>query len=123
MGVKLGIKAAQPIQLKKTETAPAELKAAGTQSAQLKRKGAQRVRARTGTTIGNLATSYNDLTDKPTLDGKTIVGDMAETDPTVPNWAKAETRPVYTAEEVGAMAEGAVEEIGTAELSTLWEEL
>lgn len=28
---------------------------------------------------------------------------MEETDPTVPDWAKAETKPDYTAEEVGAL--------------------
>ena len=46
--------------------------------------------------------STNDFTDeyKNTLDN---LGSMAfnETDPTVPEWAKAETKPEYTAEEVG----------------------
>lgn len=52
--------------------------------------------------------SYNDLEDKPKLNGETIVGDMVETDPTVPNWAKAPTKPEYTAEDVGAIPEGTI---------------
>ena len=57
---------------------------------------------------------YNDLTNKPTIPNK--VSDLTndsgyltdETDPTVPAWAKAETKPTYTATEVGAEASGAV---------------
>lgn len=52
--------------------------------------------------------SYNDLEDKPRLNGETIVGDMVETDPTVPNWAKSPTPPEYTAEDVGAIPEGTI---------------
>lgn len=32
-----------------------------------------------------------------------FLNNMKETDPTVPDWAKAETKPTYTAEEVGAI--------------------
>ena len=46
---------------------------------------------------------YEKLENKPTLDGVPIVGDVKERDPTVPQWAKEETRPVYTAEDVGAI--------------------
>ena len=52
--------------------------------------------------------SYNDLEDKPRLNGETIVGDMVETDPTVPNWAKRQAPPEYTAEDVGAIPEGTI---------------
>lgn len=52
--------------------------------------------------------SYNDLEDKPRLNGETIVGDMAEKDPTVPNWAKSPTKPEYTAEDVGAVPAGTI---------------
>ena len=53
--------------------------------------------------------SYNDLTNKPTIPSK--VSDLqndsgfinTETDPTVPSWAKASTKPSYTASEVGAV--------------------
>lgn len=77
--------------------------------------------------------SYNDLTDKPTLfsgdyndlsnkptiptiptnvsaftnDAGYITG-YTETDPTVPSWAKASTKPSYTASEVGALPDTTV---------------
>lgn len=61
--------------------------------------------------------SYNDLTDKPTIpvvptsntaftnDAGYITG-YTETDPTVPAWAKAASKPTYTANEVGALPTG-----------------
>lgn len=52
--------------------------------------------------------SYNDLNDLPKLDGRIIIGDIPELDPTVPAWAKASTKPEYNAEEVGAIPEGAI---------------
>ena len=64
--------------------------------------------------------SYNDLEDKPRLNGETIVGDMVETDPTVPNWAKAPTKPEYTAEDVGAVPEGSIRVLGDGDF---WEML
>ncbi len=59
--------------------------------------------------------SYNDLSDKPTIptvptnvsaftNDSGYLTSFTETDPTVPAWAKAETKPAYTAAEVGAMA-------------------
>lgn len=52
---------------------------------------------------------YNDLSNKPTIPSK--VSDLqndsgfinTETDPTVPSWAKASSKPSYTASEVGAV--------------------
>ncbi len=41
----------------------------------------------------------------------------------MPLWAKAETRPVYTPEDVGAMAEGSVTSVSTTELDELWNSL
>lgn len=52
---------------------------------------------------------YDDLTNKPTIPSKTsdLTNDSGyittETDPTVPSWAKASTKPTYTASEVGAL--------------------
>lgn len=63
---------------------------------------------------------YNKLKNKPKLNGNEIIGEIEEIDPTVPLWAKAETRPVYTPEDVGAMAEGSVTNISTTELDELW---
>ncbi len=68
-------------------------------------------------------TDYNKLKNKPTLNGKEILGAMEEIDPTVPNWAKAETRPVYTPEDVGAMAEGSITSVSTTEIDGLWNSL
>lgn len=62
--------------------------------------------------------SYDDLTNKPTIptvptsntaftnDAGYITG-YTETDPTVPEWAKAASKPSYTANEVGALPTGA----------------
>ena len=66
---------------------------------------------------------YNKLKNKPTLNGKEIIGAMEEEDPTVPAWAKTETRPVYTPEDIGAMAEGSVTSVSTNELDEIWNSL
>lgn len=66
---------------------------------------------------------YNKLRNKPKLNGNEIIGDVDEIDPTVPLWAKSETRPVYTPEDVGAMAEGSVTSVSTTELNELWDSL
>ena len=66
--------------------------------------------------LSAVATSgnYNDLTNKPVIPSKTSdltndVGYLAtETDPTVPAWAKASTKPTYTAAEVGALPDDTV---------------
>lgn len=66
---------------------------------------------------------YNKLKNKPKLNGNEIIGEVEEIDPTVPLWAKAETRPVYTPEDVGAMAEGSVTSVSTTELDEIWNSL
>lgn len=63
---------------------------------------------------------YNKLKNKPKLNGNEIIGEVEEIGPTVPTWAKAETRPVYTPEDIGAMAEGSVTSVSTTELDELW---
>lgn len=52
-------------------------------------------------------TNYEKLNNLPKLDGKPIVGNMHEQDPTVPLWAKAPQKPTYTAEELGCVSEDA----------------
>lgn len=55
--------------------------------------------------------SYDDLTDKPSIPTATsdltndsgFITGYTETDPTVPSWAKASSKPSYTASEVGAV--------------------
>lgn len=66
---------------------------------------------------------YNKLKNKPKLNGNEIIGEVEEIDPTVPTWAKSETRPVYTADDVGAMKEGSVTSVSTNELDELWNSL
>lgn len=68
-------------------------------------------------------TDYEKLRNKPKLNGNEIIGEVEEIDPTVPLWAKAETRPVYTPEDIGAMAEGSVTSVSTTELDELWNSL
>ncbi len=68
-------------------------------------------------------TDYEKLRNKPKLNGNEIIGEVEEIDPIVPLWAKAETRPVYTPEDIGAMAEGSVTSVSTTELDELWNSL
>ena len=61
--------------------------------------------------------SYNDLLNTPTIPSHTsdLTNDSgfisSETDPTVPSWAKASTKPAYTAAEVGAQVEPLIGQI------------
>ena len=69
----------------------------------------------------NIPTSYNELSDKPTLDGKIIQGDMHEQDPTVPEWAKAPEKPQYSADDVGAMPVGSINALDAGDFAEMWE--
>lgn len=61
---------------------------------------------------------YNRLINHPTMDGREIIGDIREQDPTVPEWAKQETKPTYTYDEVGAV--GAENEIHINEIDRMF---
>lgn len=50
-----------------------------------------------------------DTYTKSEIDGKNYL--TSETDPTVPSWAKTETKPTYTADEVGAIPTGGLKTI------------
>lgn len=63
---------------------------------------------------------YNLLKNIPTLDGIPIMGDMRERDPTVPEWAKQEHKPSYSASEVNAVSVD--DGISIEELARLFEE-
>lgn len=63
---------------------------------------------------------YEDLKNKPSLNGKTISGDMKEIDPTVADWAKSQTRPVYNADDVGAVGKDELVNISTDVLEQMW---
>lgn len=51
----------------------------------------------------NGTTDYEKLKNLPSLDGETIKGNIQEKDPTVPDWAKSERKPSYTAAETGSV--------------------
>ena len=72
--------------------------------------------------LANVAISgnYNDLTNKPTIptiptnvsaftNDAGYITNYTETDPTVPSWAKASTKPTYTANEVGAYSKSEID--------------
>lgn len=71
-----------------------------------------------GTTIP-ISQDYNDLRNKPTLNGQTIQGDMEESDPTVPEWAKQPEKPEYNAADVGAIPAGTA--LNAADLEYMWD--
>lgn len=48
---------------------------------------------------------YEKLKNLPSLDGRKIIGDIPELDPTVPRWAKENKKPEYNAQEIGAVDE------------------
>lgn len=62
---------------------------------------------------------YEKLQNLPELDGRTIIGNVNELDPTVPGWAKEENKPAYSAGEVGAVAEA--DNISLEYLSSLFD--
>lgn len=64
---------------------------------------------------------YEQLKNLPKLDGRPIVGDIPELDPTVPEWAKAATPPEYTAEDVGAIPDGAIKVLDDGDFEEMWE--
>lgn len=63
--------------------------------------------------------NYENLTNLPQLDGRLIIGDIPEQDPTVPNWAKEPDPPEYTAEDIGAIPADAI--LGESELEIMWD--
>ncbi len=48
---------------------------------------------------------YNELQNIPRLNGELLMGNVNEIDPTVPSWAKSNSKPEYSADEVGAISE------------------
>ena len=59
----------------------------------------------TGEVSEIVSDDYERLKNKPTLKGVVIRGDMYESDPTVPQWAKSPDKPKYTPEELKAVGE------------------
>lgn len=61
---------------------------------------------------------YQNLDNKPTINGTELFDNYDEIDPTVPEWAKQETKPTYTYDEVGAV--GAENEIHINEIDRMF---
>lgn len=61
--------------------------------------------------------NYEELDNLPYLDGRLIIGNMNERDPTIFAWAKAPQKPVYDMEEVG------LETIPLKDLEELFEKM
>lgn len=66
--------------------------------------------------------NYEDLDNLPSLDGRTIIGNINEEDPTVPGWAKSPVRPSYTAWDVGAVAEDDLVPLTAESLEEMWDD-
>ena len=62
--------------------------------------------------------NYQELFNKPSINGTELVTNYDEIDPTVHEWAKEEFKPQYTASEVGAIDEDA--EVSFADLLDAW---
>ena len=54
-------------------------------------------------TIAGGNADYSKLINKPSINGTVLVGNYDEIDPTVPDWAKQETKPEYSTNEIGAV--------------------
>ena len=65
--------------------------------------------------------NYEQLENLPSLDGETIIGNVREKDPTVPDWAKRPTKPSYTAQDIGAVAAADMQPLTAADLEIMWE--
>ena len=62
---------------------------------------------------------YLVLKNKPSINGKRLIGNYDEIDPTVPEWAKDSFKPKYTASEVGAL--GSDSEVSFSDLKAVWD--
>ena len=62
---------------------------------------------------------YLILKNKPSINGKRLIGNYDEIDPTVPSWAKDSFKPTYTASEVGAL--GSDSEVSFTDLKAVWD--
>lgn len=69
--------------------------------------------------IGGGTRDYNKLIHKPSINGTELIGNYDEIDPTVPDWAKEENKPAYTAEEIGAV--NADSEMSFADIKAVWD--
>jgi len=67
---------------------------------------------------GGGTNDYRRLVNKPSINGEILEENYDEKDPTVPSWAKAETKPVYTYGETGAV--GAENELHFDEIDRMF---
>lgn len=62
---------------------------------------------------------YRYISHKPKINGTTLIENYNEIDPTVPKWAKENTKPKYTAQEVNAV--NVNDELSFTEIKQLWD--
>lgn len=62
---------------------------------------------------------YNKAINKPKLNGKTLIGNVNEIDPTVSQWAKQPEKPSYTPNEVGALDRDS--EMSFSDIKLIWD--
>jgi hypothetical protein len=66
-------------------------------------------------------TNYEELSNLPSINGTTLKGNYNELDPTVPDWAKDNLKPKYSADEIGAI--DVRNEISFADIKELWDSI
>lgn len=64
---------------------------------------------------------YEMLENLPSINGTELKGNYNELDPTVPEWAKEDSKPKYTADDVGAL--DIRNEISFADIKELWDSI
>ena len=66
---------------------------------------AEDIDADVGEVIREITSDYRQLLNRPSINGTSLLDNYDEIDPTVPDWAKKDNKPVYYPEEVGALNE------------------
>jgi hypothetical protein len=64
-------------------------------------------------------TDYEKLSNLPSINGTPLIGNYDECDPTVPDWAKDDTKPAYTTDEIGAI--NTKDEVSFADIKEMWD--
>jgi len=64
-----------------------------------------------------VSSDYEKLNHLPSINGTVLIGNYDEIDPTVPEWAKTDLKPSYTADEINAVDNNA--EITTASIDAI----
>jgi hypothetical protein len=69
--------------------------------------------------VGEGNNDYEKLRNLPSINNQKLIGNYDEQDPTVPEWAKTERKPTYTADELNAMDNR--NEMSFADIKEIWD--